>query len=239
MKTMKHAKTRWERMLVVSLALLAFGGLESACLAGSGQGAASDALCLDLSKHATAQLTDSLNSPTSVKDNNLAALPKGRQVFLKTPFQVSGVLQLTGKKIQEWGRNEFPEKIPQIQVSRVCSRLHLLHGAGGVFDRDGVTIAKLVLHYSDNSTREIEIKNGVHVRDWWGEPNQPITGTNAALAWTGSNPALKEFGGEKPGALRIYKTTFQNPQPGLSLTSLDYVSTMQDSSPFLPGLTVE
>lgn len=226
-------------MLVSTLSVLTFCFLWSACIAESAQGAAADAFCLDLGKHATAQLTDSLNSPTSVKDNNLAAFPKGRQVFLKTPFQVSGVLQLSGKKLEEWGRNEFPERIDNIQVGRVCSELHLLHGAGGVYDRDDVMIAKLILHYSDNSTKEIEIKNGVHVRDWWGEPKQPITDTNSVLVWTGTNPAVKKYGGENPGSLRIYKTTFKNPQPGLSLTSIGYTSTMQNSSPFLLGLTVE
>ena len=72
-----------------------------------------------------------------------------------------------------------------------------------------------------------------------GDPKQPITGTNSALAWTGTNPALKKYGGEKPGSLRVYKTTFENPQPGIEITTVDYVSTMQESSPFLIALTLE
>ncbi|MCW5551746.1 MAG: hypothetical protein KIS67_06195 [Verrucomicrobiae bacterium] len=236
---MKLNKTHCLSILVSTLSLLMLCCLGPACRIKARHGAASGAFCLDLAKYQTARLSDSLNSPSYVKDNNLAAFPEGRQVFLQTPFQVSGVLQLSGKKLQEWGRNEFPEKITNIQVGRVCSELHLLHGAGGVYDQDGTTIAKLILRYSDNSTREIEIKNAVHVRDWWGEPNQPITGTNSALVWTGSNPAVIKYGGEKPGSLRIYKATFKNPHPGLSLTSIDYESTMQNSSPFLLGLTVE
>jgi hypothetical protein len=199
----------------------------------------SEAFCLDLSKYYTAQLTDSLNSPTYVKENNLAALPKGRQVFQELPFQVSGVLQLSGKKVQEWGRKEFPEAVKNIEVGRSFAQLHLLHGAGGVYDPDGVTIAKLVLHYADRSVKEIEIKTGVHVRDWWGQADQAITGTNSTLAWTGSNPALKKYSRDKLGALRIYKTTFKNPQPGIAVKSIDYQSTMQNSSPFLIALTVE
>jgi RNA polymerase sigma factor (sigma-70 family) len=200
---------------------------------------ASQATCIDLSQHYTAQLTDSLNSPSTVTENNLASLPEGRQVLSGLPFEIGGILQLSGKKIQEWGRNEFPEVITNIPVGRVCSQLHLLHGAGGVYDRDGVTIAKLVLHYADNSVREIEIKNGVHVRDWWGDPKQAVTGTNSQLAWTGTNPAVKQYGGQTPGLLRIYQTRFRNPQPGISLTSIDYKSTMENASPFLIGLTVE
>ena len=205
----------------------------------SAENTTSKATCIDLSKYFTAQLTNSLNSPSSVTENNLATLPKGRQVFSGVPFEVGGLLQLSGKKLQEWGRNEYPESITGIKLGKRCQRLHLLHGAGGVFDPENVTIAKLVLHYSDKSTQEIDIKTGVHIRDWWGDPKQEVTGKNSELAWTGTNPALKQYGGNHPGSLRIYKTTFENPQPGTTITAIDYVSTMQYSSPFLIGLTIQ
>ena len=103
-----------------------------------------------------------------MKENNLAGLPKGRQVFSGVPFQVDGILELSGKKNIEWGRTEYPEAIKDIKLGKTAHQLHLLHGAGGVYDGDGTTIAKLVLHYADSSVREIEIKTGEHVRDWWG-----------------------------------------------------------------------
>ena len=198
-----------------------------------------EVVCIDLSKFYNAQLTNSLNSPAFVKENNLASLPTERQVFSGVPFQVGGVLQTSGKKLKEWGRNEFPESINGIPVGRKFSQFHLLHGAGGVYDEDGVTIGKLVLHYADKTTKEIEIKNGVHVRDWWGDPKQAITGASSELAWSGSNPALKQYGGEKPGSLRIYRSTFKNSQPGTAVTSIDFRSAMENSSPFLLALTVE
>lgn len=199
----------------------------------------SQATCIDLGKHYTAHLTDSLNSPASVTENNLATLPKGRQVFSGVPFDVGGLLQLSGKKLQEWERNEYPETINGIILEKPCQRLHLLHGAGGVFDPEGVTIAKLVLHYADKSVRELDIKTGVHVRDWWGNPKQALTGKNSELTWTGTNPALKKYGGKQPGSLRIYKTTFENPQPETAITTIDYVSTMENASPFLIALSIE
>ena len=195
--------------------------------------------CIDLSKYYNATLTDSLNSPAQVKENNLASLPKGRQLFSGVPFQVDGILVLSGKKNLEWGRTEYPEAIKDIKVGRTVRQLHLLHGAGGVYDQEGTTIAKLVLHYGDSSERQIAIKTGEHVRDWWGDPAQAVTGESSELAWKGTNPAVKKYGGDKPGSLRIYKTSFDNPQPTLSVTSIDYVSTMQNSAPFLISLTVE
>jgi hypothetical protein len=225
--------------LSITIAWLVVTAMGSGCQAEGGQGSDLSTTGIGLGKYCTAQLTNSLNSPDNVKENNLATFPKGRQMFLGVPFQVDCVLQLTGKKVQEWGRMEFPEAIRGIQIGKACSKLYLLHGAGGVFDADGVTIGKLVLHYADQSVREIEIKNGVHVRDWWGDPKQTISATNSALVWTGSNPALKQYGGEKPGSLRIYMTRFNNPQPDLSVTSLDYASAMENSSPFLLALTIE
>ena len=199
----------------------------------------SQPVCVDLTKDYTARLTDSLNSPASVKENNLTALLRGRQVLGGVPFEIEGVVQLSGKKIQEWCRQEFPESVKDIAIGRTCSRLDLLHGAGGVYDGYGVTIAELVLHYADTSVSQIEIKNGMHVRDWWGDPRQTISATNSVLAWTGTNPAVKQYGGANPGSLRIYRTTFENPRPNLPLTSIDYVSAMRNASPFLIALTVE
>jgi hypothetical protein len=198
----------------------------------------SQLVCLDLGQHYTARLTDSLNSPSSVKENNFAALPAGRQVLAGVPFEIGGILQLAGLKLQEWGRAEFPEEIKGIKVGRSFAKLHLLHGAGGVYDGEGTAIARLVLHYQDESTHDLAIKVGQHVRDWWGDPKQRLIGNTSELAWSGSNPALQRFGDGK-GTLRVYRTTFINPNPELVVTSVDYVSNMANSSPFLIGLTVE
>ena len=225
-------KTNYLRGCLTALALALLG---SGCTTRSVAKPAS----IDLTKYYDATLTTSLNSPSFVKENNLANLPSGRQFFSGVPFEVGGVLQLSGKKIKEWGRNEFPEGVDGIPVGRNFSELHLLHGAGGVYDSEGVTIATIVLHYADGSTKQLEIKNGVDVRDWWGKLAQPVTGTNSALAWTGSNPAFQKYGGDAAGGIRIYTSTFTNPQPSIRVTSLDYRSTMENSSPFLIAATVE
>jgi len=222
-----------------SLLLVLLAGLLSTPIARPADSVSHESSCIDLSQYYTAKLTDSLNSPASVVENNLASLPKERQVFSGVPFEVGGILQLSGKKVEEWGRKEYPQAINKIKIGRHCQRLHLLHGAGGVFDPEGLTIGKLVLHYADNSSRELEIKNGVHVRDWWGNPKQAVRSPNSTLAWTGTNPALKKYGGPQPCGLRIYKTTFENPQPEIEITAVDYVSAMENSSPFMIGLTIE
>ena len=45
---------------------------------------------------------------------------------------------------------------------------------------------------------------------------------------------------EKPElSVRIYKSTFANPQPDVEISSVDYVSTLKQAAPFLVGLTLE
>jgi hypothetical protein len=224
------------KLLVVALAAQVVGCQRES---PSSENSRAGLVCIDLSPYCTASLTDSLNSPASVKENNLASLPKGRQVLAGVPFEVGGVVQLSGSKNLEWGRTEFPEAVKNIKLGQKAKRFHLLHGAGGVYDKDGAIIARLVIHYADSSVRELDIKTGEHVRDWWGDPAQRVTAPNSELAWHGTNPATLKYGGANPGSLRIYKTTFVNPEPGLMVKSLDYLSTMQNSAPFLIGLTLE
>jgi hypothetical protein len=53
--------------------------------------------------------------------------------------------------------------------------------------------------------------------------------------WTGSNP----FAREKGYQLRLYLTTIENPRPDEVVRSLDYVSAMSESAPFLIAITVD
>jgi hypothetical protein len=57
------------------------------------------------------------------------------------------------------------------------------------------------------------------------------------LAWTGSNPYIRKWQPEL--SLVLFKTTFDNPQPELKVSSVDYVSMETITSPFLVGLTVD
>jgi len=55
--------------------------------------------------------------------------------------------------------------------------------------------------------------------------------------FTGSNPWIDQ---QQPGwSLRLNKSTFDNPQPDIIPWSLDYVSAMTGTAPFLVGLTAQ
>ncbi|HTL55397.1 MAG TPA: hypothetical protein VL361_06935 [Candidatus Limnocylindrales bacterium] len=213
-----------------------------------------DAKPVSLLAHLTATLADDGGIPSNIMPNqdskganNLAELPEGLGTFGGVLFIVQGKIQLMGKGFLQSER-VFPSRAKGIRLGQTCKRLHLLHGASFVSSgppKPRETIAALVLHYADGSSKQIDIISGEHVLDWWGplmstgiNPLDRLTSApGTELAWTGTNPLLARL---RPGwSLRLYKSTFDNPQPQLSLTSIDYVSKLTEAAPFLVGLTIE
>ena len=76
---------------------------------------------------------------------------------------------------------------------------------------------------------------GLDARDWWDTSAEPKSATSATVAWTGSNPATEAVG----ASLRLFQRTYDNPKPNLVIESLDFISTEEDSAPFLVALTIE
>jgi hypothetical protein len=162
------------------------------------------------------------------------------------PFDIQGAVYLTGGWLDHFKKgNDYPAKVKDIRIDRKCSKIHMLHGAGLIsFDMAGQSIGSLVLHYSDGSKSERRIVIGEHVWDWWA----PLfkTGVNSLNlktdsstepAWSGTNPMIKRM--QPDESLVLYRTTFANPRPNLTLSTIDYVSDKTITVPFMVGLTVE
>ncbi len=205
----------------------------------------SHAVPIDLSPRINAALTDSLFAISENNGNHLAQFPAGLHTFGGVPFDVRGKIQLLGRGLLDSG-GKFPVQARNIAIAQKCQQIHLLHGVSFINEATlHATIARLVLHYADGSQAEIPINAGQHVLDWWG----PIYTTQAPmedrttsdpgteLAWTGSNPWIRKT--QPEDSLRIYKSTFANPQPDLEISTIDYVSTLTQAAPFLLGLTLE
>lgn len=218
------------------------------------------AAVIDLKPYINAALTDSPSSPRGTTTDNLAELPRGIHIYAGIPFDVEGSIQLMGGHLKQYGKR-YPVKIENIAVGRHCSTLHFLHGSSYlVGDQYGQSVAKIVLHYSNGETEEVKFVAGEQSFDWWGiignygpETNfmaaeytrlggdqrdlkRPTSGTE--LAWVGSNPYLKQLQ-SRDNFLRLYSTTFANPRPAEAISTIDYVSTMTMTAPFLVALTVE
>jgi hypothetical protein len=205
----------------------------AAIIAASSAPEPANAVAVELSPHLNGALQRRW-IPSSYDGDDLSALPRGPQVLGGVTFDVQGVIQLQGL---EWKRrgHEFPERVDGIRVGRACNRLHLLHATGGFADPPGTTVAWLVLHYGDGTEEKLAIQQNVHVKDWWAWRPANLSDPNTVVAWTGQSPATAQKGISN----RLFRTTFTNPQPGKRLDTIDYVSAMAGSGPFLVALTAE
>jgi len=146
-----------------------------------------------------------------------------------TPFDVRGVLQLAGQAARI-----FPEKAEGIEVGARAARLHFLHAAG--WDNvPGTRIATYVIHYKDGTSAEMPVISGEDVSDWWQYPQRRFNGKQGKVVWTGRNPACRNLG----ATLKLYKSSWENPNPTVAIDRVDYRSQMTTSAPFLIAITAE
>jgi len=204
-----------------------------------------NATTIDLQPYINAKLTDAPSGFRGNNDDNLTELPAGKHIYAGVPFDVAGSIQLTGGWLKYHYKKTYPVQVSDIRIDRSCAKIHLLHGNSYlVYTNFGTVVAKLVLHFENSSVRELNLVAGEQSFDWWfplfqsGLPKEFLhAAPGTERAWTGSNPHIRKWQPEL--SLVLYKTTFDNPQPGVKLASLDYVSTETATGPFLVGLTVE
>jgi hypothetical protein len=180
-------------------------------------------------------LTDFYNAPLSqawhpgLPANSLDALPPGVLQFGAVYFDVRGIVQLSGKRLENAG-GHYPRSIWGIPIEQYCSNLHFLHACGWRVN-DDTRVGSYLVHYEDGSDQVIPIIYGEDVRDWSQQSDPSRNLRHANLVWNVINGA---------GAhVRLFKTTWVNPFPDLQITSLDFLSAMSDAAPFLIAVTAE
>jgi len=161
--------------------------------------------------------------------NSLDALPTGLLQLAGGVFDVRGIVQLSGRQLRNAG-GRFPEQITGIGIGQLCRRLLILHAAGWR-SGDGVRIGSYCVHYADGAEERIPIIYGEDVRDWSTRSDPVPKLKRSSLAWTGVNSAGLP--------VRLFRTVWTNPRPETEITSIDYLSTMADSAPFLIAITTE
>jgi beta-lactamase regulating signal transducer with metallopeptidase domain len=190
--------------------------------------AAQPATLIDLSSYANVLLQESW-LPNAL-DNDLSQLSLGRHDLAGVPFEINGVVQLSGQGL---GR-AFPDAVRGIKLGRSFHKLHLLHACAGK-EEAGTEVASIVVHYQDGSVQATPIRYGERVRDWCFWEFEPVSDPNTAMAWTGDNLSVRA----QNGSLRLYRTTWINPRPQAPVAGVDYVSSQSKSAPFMVALTVE
>jgi len=185
---------------------------------------------LDLSDYYNGALTETWQSG-GLANNSLSALPQGVQQFGEVQFDVRGVVQLSGQNALAELEVKFPEEVTAIEVDQKCNRVHFLHSTGWPSE-PGSRIGSYVVHYQDGQSRTIPVVYEQDVRDWW----QPATAPDSDLVavWSGDNTAVTD-----DRQVSLYQTTWTNPLPEVAIESIDYVSAMGSSAPFLVAITLE
>jgi WD40 repeat protein/predicted Ser/Thr protein kinase len=188
------------------------------------------AACLDLSPFYNAALSEDWHGELW-PGNNLATLPVGCQRLGGVDFDVRGIIQLAGTALKR-ARPEYPERINSIPLDRFCQRLHFLHAAAwGDFVPAGTKIGGYRLRYANGEEAEISLHTGEDLAEWEAGRSGSADLKRATVAWAGRNT--------RKASVRLYKRTWENPQPGVKIIGLDFVSAMTDAAPFLIAVSVE
>ena len=168
---------------------------------------------------------------TAWKSNDLSTLPTGVQTILGESFDIRGVVQRSGTA-QPFLTQNYPSSARGIPVATRARRLHFLHSTGWRV-ASGRPIAHYLIRYRDGSSRILPVVYGYDVRDWYPQSGELPSDS------TGLREYLVENIGQPGGERRLYVTSWENPQPDLEISTLDYVSEQTESAPFLLAITVE
>lgn len=190
---------------------------------------------VDLSAYYNAAFDEPWMSRTYV-GQNLASLPHGVAMLGGTKFDVRGVIQLASTEINKTEPG-YPETAQGIAIAQKAARLHFLHALGWA-ESDGQTIARYVVHFEGGRTNALDVAYGRDTRSWHFFPERVAQETSGAQpVWTGPTEAFKADWPNK--GVRLYKLSWTNPRPDVEITSIDLISTMTQSAPFVIAITAE
>ena len=112
--------------------------------------------------------------------------------------------------------------------------LHFLHATEGDPRVEGSTVARLIVHYADGSTREWPLIYGEDIRDWrWWEGFEPLEASRATLAWKA------DWKWSSGAMVRLFKATWTSPQSDVEISSLEFRSGENALKPFVIAITAE
>lgn len=193
------------------------------------------AASIDLTRFYNGLLVEDVHPSSSgaLTGNNLAELPVGIQKFGDVEFDVRGIIKLYGGVFAQRGAN-YPKAVRSVLIARRLSKIHFLHGTGyGV--ENGDEIGRFVMRFADGREEVMPIVYGRHVLNWWGQPDPAVLAKDTVVAWKGSNERIRK----QNGTIHLYRTTWTNPRPESEISSIDFVSSLTATGPFLIAITVE
>jgi hypothetical protein len=184
---------------------------------------------IDLTEYYNAPLVTNWYSGQQLHDS-WSRLPRGVQTLSGISFDVRGLIQIEGEDLNVSG---YPNQVSNIRIGAGCRRLHFLHGVLAAEDRRfGETLGSYIVHYVDGRRVSIPIILGKDVADASSQMTEHSP--RPTMAWAGTDSAAESW----RGAIRLFKTTWENPYPTVPVRQFDFVSA-QAGAPFLVAVTAD
>jgi hypothetical protein len=183
---------------------------------------------LDLSLHYNGALTETWQLDQT--ENDLTALPRGLVSLGGVILDVRGIVQLSGERMLEHGRNALPARVCGIRVGRSFHRLQALQATVGS-EEAGNRVGAYVLHFADGTQREFPLHYGEDTADWRRTMDGPGPLKCVTFSWTSTNVVHPR--------ISLCLRTWDNPRPDAIVESLDLVSAKSQCAPFVVALTIE
>ena len=157
---------------------------------------------------------------------------------------IDGLIQLQGQISNKPdavfaapSRQTFPKKKQGVAVGALVSRASWLQGTVWVA-QVGENVGSLEWVYSDGSTATVAITYGVNTARFWGDQEQVNSEKGFPLPIWSFHETPAETGQER--WLRIYRQTWQNPEPKKKVDVLNFFSSPDSpASPFLIAVKIE
>jgi hypothetical protein len=152
---------------------------------------------------------------TNQGENDMRALPTGRQTFAGIPFLIAAPKAAVVLHSVSANNLDLPKEVTGIAIGRKADVLFFLHTIAWSADKP----FRYRVNYEDGSAVDIEIVNGQQVVDWWSDPVRladAMARHGLFVAWQGDNPMHQ--GVILPG----YEWT--NPHPDRVIRDLDFLT---------------
>lgn len=175
----------------------------------------------------------------NAEQDEMTGIETGVHSFAGVGFEVGARLMQLGSTVHP----KYPGEIRGISVNRAADRLHFLHASqGGAYQQrghraheaDGTLVGHYEVHYQDGTSESISLVYGEQLRGWWNW-DKNLSAQDASLAWTGENANAKRYN----ISIRLYRFTWENPHPGKTIASIDFISAGAKAAPFCVAISSE
>ena len=157
-------------------------------------------------------------------------------MFHHVPLQIDGIIYLWGAGNARAGA-VFPEAVTGIAVNQKFETLYVYHCT--FYDSPRNTpVYDLVFRYENGESATNTIQYGEDTMDFNTPGGKPIkdikgpTGHNTKIGWIGSS-----FSADGKHPLLFSLTAIKNPQPTLTVTSIDLFSSKKQSAGVILAMT--